>query len=101
MSDTPERHVVMFSGGVGSFAAAARVMRQYGRDLTLVFADTLIEDADLYRFLVEAGAWLTGNAGRGEVSGLAARALNTPPSSRIDERRAHLAKLRADARAAA
>jgi hypothetical protein len=92
------RHVVMFSGGVGSFAAADRVVREHGRDVTLLFADTLIEDADLYRFLVEAAAFLTGRAGVGEVSGLAARAANTPPSSDMPARRAHLDRLRADVR---
>jgi 3'-phosphoadenosine 5'-phosphosulfate sulfotransferase (PAPS reductase)/FAD synthetase len=49
------KHVVMFSGGAGSWAAAKRVAEQHGTaDLTLLFADTLIEDADLYRFLGEA-----------------------------------------------
>lgn len=46
------RHVVMFSGGIGSWAAAKRVAERHGTDnLTLLFTDTLIEDADLYRFL--------------------------------------------------
>jgi hypothetical protein len=45
----------MFSGGIGSWAAAKRVVRRFGsRNLTLLFADTLIEDEDLYRFLDEA-----------------------------------------------
>lgn len=87
----------MFSGGVGSFAAADRVVQRHGRDIRLVFADTLIEDADLYRFLIEGAAQLTGCAGRGEVSGLSASALATPPSSNIDARKAHLAALRANA----
>ena len=91
------RHVVMFSGGVGSFAAADRVVREHGRDVTLVFADTLIEDADLYRFLIEAAALLTGKAGVGEVSGLAATAANTPPSTGMLARRAHLDRLRDEA----
>lgn len=46
------KHVVMFSGGVGSWAAAARVVAANGPDdVTLLFADTLIEDHDLYRFM--------------------------------------------------
>ena len=50
-------HVVMFSGGVGSWAAATRVAAQHGTDrLVLLFADTLMEDPDLYRFLDEAAA---------------------------------------------
>ncbi len=49
--------VVMYSGGVTSWAAAKRVAAQYGTDnMTLLFADTKIEDPDLYRFLDEAAA---------------------------------------------
>ena len=47
-------HVVMFSGGIGSWAAAARVVERHGPDdVTLLFADTLMEDADLYRFMAD------------------------------------------------
>jgi hypothetical protein len=49
------RHVVMFSGGIGSWATAKRVASQHGtQDMVLLFADTLIEDEDLYRFIDEA-----------------------------------------------
>lgn len=45
----------MFSGGAASWAAAKRVAERHGTEsLTLLFCDTLIEDADLYRFLEEA-----------------------------------------------
>jgi hypothetical protein len=45
----------MFSGGAGSWATAMKVKEQYGTDdLYLVFADTLIEDEDLYRFINDA-----------------------------------------------
>lgn len=48
-------HVVMFSGGLGSWEAAKRVAAIHGtRNLVLLFADTLMEDEDLYRFLREA-----------------------------------------------
>jgi 3'-phosphoadenosine 5'-phosphosulfate sulfotransferase (PAPS reductase)/FAD synthetase len=51
------KHVVSYSGGAGSWCAAKRVADQYGTDnLVLLFADTLIEDADLYRFLHESAA---------------------------------------------
>lgn len=51
------KHVVMFSGGIGSWAAAKRVAAKHGtKDLTLLFTDTLIEDPDVYRFLHEAAA---------------------------------------------
>ncbi|TXK41466.1 hypothetical protein FR742_19515 [Nonomuraea sp. C10] len=53
------RHVVQFSGGIGSWAAAQRVAAQHGTDrLTLLFADTLVEDDDLYRFNQDATAQL-------------------------------------------
>lgn len=48
---TVRRHVVQFSGGIGSFAVAVWVARKYGtRNLTLLIADTGIEDDDLWRF---------------------------------------------------
>jgi hypothetical protein len=46
------RHVVMFSGGIGSWATAKRVIASVGYpNVTLLFADTLVEDVDTYRFL--------------------------------------------------
>lgn len=55
------KHVVMFSGGIGSWAAAKRVAKWYGTNrLVLLFADTLIEDEDLYRFIKEAAANVGG-----------------------------------------
>lgn len=49
------KRVVMFSGGFGSWAAPKRVVLQDGRrNVTLLFADILIEDANVYRFLDEA-----------------------------------------------
>jgi hypothetical protein len=48
-------HIVMYSGGIGSWSAARRVAEKHGTDnLTLLFADTLMEDEDLYRFLDES-----------------------------------------------
>lgn len=48
-------HVVMFSGGISSWATAKRVVAQYGAENTkLLFTDTKMEDEDLYRFLKEA-----------------------------------------------
>jgi len=49
------QHLVYFSGGVGSWMAARRVAAAWGtRNLTLMFADVLMEDEDLYRFIEEA-----------------------------------------------
>jgi hypothetical protein len=51
----------MFSGGIGSWAAAKRVAEAHGTEsLTLLFTDTLIEDEDLYRFLEQAAANVGG-----------------------------------------
>ncbi|MGF9711642.1 hypothetical protein [Paenibacillus naphthalenovorans] len=55
------KHIVMYSGGIGSWAAAKRVVAQYGTDdLVLLFTDTLVEDRDLYRFLIETAAEIYG-----------------------------------------
>jgi hypothetical protein len=55
------KHVVMFSGGVGSWATAKRVAARHGTDdLILLFADTRMEDLDLYRFIEEAAANVGG-----------------------------------------
>lgn len=54
---SPIRHLVMFSGGVCSWAAAKRVVERHGKEgVVLLFADTKMEDEDLYRFLDEAAA---------------------------------------------
>lgn len=45
------KHVVNLSGGACSFWAAHRVIDKYGSvDVTLLFADVLIEDPELYDF---------------------------------------------------
>ena len=63
------KRVVMFSGGIGSWAAAKRVAKQYGTDdLYLVFSDVkgnnpsphVGEDEDTYRFVREAAANVGG-----------------------------------------
>lgn len=53
------KHVVQMSGGIGSFAAAVRVAERHGiDDMVLLFADTLAEDPDLYRYLRDAVEYL-------------------------------------------
>ncbi|GAA0547383.1 hypothetical protein GCM10010172_31460 [Paractinoplanes ferrugineus] len=48
-------HVVQFSGGIGSWAAAMRVAEEHGTDnLILLAADTKAEDPDLWRFVADA-----------------------------------------------
>jgi hypothetical protein len=59
------KHVVMFSGGIGSWATAKRVAAEHGTDdMVLVFADVkgntvdphIGEDEDTYRFIEESAA---------------------------------------------
>lgn len=48
------KHVVMYSGGIASWVVARRVADENGiEDLILLFADTLAEDEDLYRFNID------------------------------------------------
>jgi hypothetical protein len=50
-----KHHVVFFSSGAGSWAAAKRVAEHHGTDnLVLLFADTGIEDEDNHRYLYDA-----------------------------------------------
>ena len=52
-------HVVMWSGGITSWATARHVIAEHGTaNVTLLFADTLIEDPDLYAFNEQASAQL-------------------------------------------
>ena len=75
-------HVVSFSGGIGSWMAAKRVASQVGpENVRLLFTDTLIEDADLYRFLVEAAANVLGGCDPAAVKQLAAIASDMPRPS--------------------
>ena len=51
----------MFSSGISSWAAAKRYTEEHGADgVVLLFADTMIEDPDNYRFLDEAAANIGG-----------------------------------------
>lgn len=46
------KHIVFYSGGLGSWMTAKRVIERYGKEnVILLFTDTLMEDEDLYRFL--------------------------------------------------
>lgn len=54
-------HVIFYSGGIGSWKAAKLVADQEGTEnLYCLFTDTLIEDNDLYRFLLETIAEIYG-----------------------------------------
>jgi len=55
----PTNHVVMWSGGITSWATARHVIDQYGTaGVTLLFADTNAEDEDLYAFNEQASEQL-------------------------------------------
>lgn len=50
------QRIVMYSGGILSWAAAMRTVERHGRDeVRLLFTDTNMEDEDLYRFLEDSG----------------------------------------------
>jgi hypothetical protein len=94
-------HLIQMSGGTGSWATARRVRDSWydedGDDtMTLLFADTLIEDADLYRFLIEAACDIIGID---PPAGLLAACERIPRVSldTIDDRKAFLAKLQREA----
>lgn len=89
------RHVVMCSGGGGSYAAAKKLTKTLGSPPELLFADTLIEDEDLYRFLVESCADILGLPGA--VAGLRGMLGDIPPLDALDARKVHLSRLRASA----
>lgn len=51
MTDSPAHHVVMWSGGITSWATARHVIAEHGTgSTTLLFADTNAEDESLYAF---------------------------------------------------
>lgn len=53
------KHIVSYSGGMGSFAEAKLCVDKYGKEnVLLIFADTKMEDIDLYRFLDETVKFL-------------------------------------------
>lgn len=55
------KHIVFYSGGLGSWATARRVIEKEGiENVILLFTDTLIEDEDLYRFLLETSQQFYG-----------------------------------------
>ncbi|OYP14039.1 hypothetical protein CFC35_05595 [Streptomyces sp. FBKL.4005] len=56
---SPTQHVVMWSGGITSWATARHVIAEHGTEnVTLLFADTTAEDEDLYTFNEQASTQL-------------------------------------------
>lgn len=92
------KHVVSFSGGGGSWAAAKRVAAAHGTDdLTLLFCDTIVEDNDLYRFIIEGAANVVGGPPMARMYDLCQRAVDLVPIW-VDEdrRKAQVEALRQD-----
>lgn len=55
------KHICFYSGGIGSWAMTKRVIARHGLDnVVMLFTDTMIEDKDLYRFLLETTQEITG-----------------------------------------
>lgn len=82
--------VVMTSGGITSFHTAHLVKERTGKCPVLLFADTLIEDEDLYRFLIQTAGWLSGV----DVFDLQPLWQSIPPVEEQEARTAHLGLLR-------
>lgn len=63
-SDDPIR-IVFFSGGRGSYEALYQIVKRYGKaNLLVLFADTMIEDEDLYRFMLDTSRALNVHVNR-------------------------------------
>lgn len=94
---TNHQHVVFYSGGLGSFATTLRVIEKHGTEsLTLLFTDTLIEDADLYRFIIETSGHFF-NIDKEVIQKLSTRASNlTNTDVDQDKRKIELEQLRLD-----
>lgn len=93
------RHVGSFSGGAGSWAAMKRVAATVPKEqITLLFADTIIEDQDTYRLVIEGAANIFGVPSPGR---LIDAVLSLPDLSLGDPhcraRKAILAEVRGDA----
>ena len=70
-------HVVFTSGGMGSWRVLHEVIQAHGKEnVYALFTDTLIEDDDLYRFLIETFSYLYDV----EAEDLVQRLKNIPPN---------------------
>lgn len=90
------RRVAMTSGGLVSWMTAKRVAQRHGiRGLSLLFADTLIEDDDLYRFVVEGSANVLQHPS--PMKPLQGLLDNIPPLDHLPERKGHMRRLAQEA----
>lgn len=82
----------MYSGGLGSWATGDRLVSGGVPVTDVLFADTFIEDDDLYRFLVEGATDLLGLPQKVGQS-LAPMWGTIPPLEAMADRKAHLSAL--------
>lgn len=88
------KHLIFYSGGVGSYMTARRVIEKHGKEnVDLLFTDTLTEDPDLYRFIVEATAKLFGVVGIADLLKLTERIA----AAKMGERKELIIKLAEEA----
>lgn len=90
---------VQFSAGLSSWLAAKRIAAKHGADrVRLLFCDTIIEDEDAYRFLVQAAADVF-SIPKADVAHVASQAASLPTveSRKLDDRKAALQTMRTDA----
>jgi hypothetical protein len=91
------RRIVMTSGGLTSWAAGKRVAQRHGTaDLWHLFTDTLIEDEDCYRLLVEGTANVHG-VPEDAWGHLRTFWLDMPPLRAMPARKRHLLHFRVEA----
>lgn len=86
------KHVIFYSGGLGSWATANRVLdKENKEDVYLLFTDTLIEDDDLYRFIIETSGIFYDT----EVDDLIEKTKAIPPTGHktMESRKEYLGKL--------
>ncbi len=78
-------HILSYSGGLGSFYTGLRVKERYGSQyLFKLFTDTLCEDNDTYRFMLEGAAVLEDKP-LGAVAHLVKLTKQIPPLEDIDD----------------
>lgn len=80
---------ISMSGGMGS-AISALVAAEADLDFQMIFADTLVEDDDLYRFLIDVVCQVRGERPSSGHSILYAMTQAIPPLKKMQQRRKYL-----------
>lgn len=96
------KHIVFYSSGIGSWAAAKRVAENHGtEDIILLFSDTLIEDKDNYRFLIESSCNVFGLELSSKIKELMDKTRDLPPpivGAQVEQRKVALWQIANEAR---